>query len=424
MKSEIRDLFKFLDNARSIYHVADYARKYLIENSFEEIDVGKKLSLKIGGKYFFCKKGSIFAFRIDSLDDGFKIIGSHTDSPSISIKSNAVIKQDDYIKLNTEIYGGPILSTWFDRPLSMAGCVHLKSEDPMEPEMRLVDFEEDICIIPNLAIHMNREVNNGFKIDRQAHMIPVYGIKGGEIDRDILLNEISRHLQIEKDSILSYDLNLYDTQKAGFVGIDKEMISSKKIDNIAMLHASLRALVESREGRGIKLVAGFDGEEIGSSAQNGADSDILSNIAERILLSFGRGREDFLQAIEKSFMISADMAHAVHPNFSDKSDPTNKPKMNSGLTVKQSANKKYTSDSKSTGTVISLCKDLGLEYQIFVNRSDQPGGSTIGPISLTHLPIDSVDIGNPMLSMHSIRELAGTKDHVDLIKLFRHFYSL
>ncbi|WP_028829637.1 M18 family aminopeptidase [Proteocatella sphenisci] len=424
MKSDIKDLFKFLDNAKSIYHVAQYSKNYLLENSFEEIDLNKKLDLKTGGRYFFCKKGSIFAFRIDSIDDGFKIIGSHTDSPSISIKNNAVINQDDYIKLNTEIYGGPILATWFDRPLSLAGCVHVKTGNPMEPEMRLLDFEKDVCIIPNLAIHMNREVNNGVKIDKQIHMLPIMGLSGQEVDKESLLSSIAANLKIEKDQILSYDLNLYDTQKASLVGINEEMISSKKIDNISMLQASLKALVESKTGKGIKIVAGFDGEEIGSSTQNGADSDILSNIGERILLSFGRGREDFLQSIEKSFIISADMAHSVHPNFSEKSDLTNKPKMNKGITIKQSANKKYTSDSKGTGVIISLCKDIDIDYQIFANRSDQAGGSTIGPISSTHFPIDSVDIGNPMLSMHSIRELAGTKDHFDIIKLFKHFYSL
>ncbi|MGB5824714.1 MAG: M18 family aminopeptidase, partial [Proteocatella sp.] len=358
------------------------------------------------------------AFRIDSLEDGFNIIGSHTDSPSISIKSNPIIKENNYIKLNTEIYGGPILSTWFDRPLSIAGCVQVNGDDALEPRQVLIDFEDDVCIIPNLAIHMNREANNGVAINKQNHMLPIFALDGKEFDEKYLIKTIAERFSIDENSILSYDLNLYDTQKACYVGLNKEMISSKKIDNVAMLQASLKALVESKRGKGIKLVAGFDAEEIGSATQNGADSNILSNIAERIMLSFEKNREEFLCALEKSFIISADMAHAIHPNFKEKSDITNKPEMNKGVTIKQSTNKRYTSDSKGTGVAVSLCRTAGIECQIFVNRSDETGGSTLGPISSTHLPIDSVDIGNPMLSMHSIRELAGAKDHQDITRLF------
>ncbi len=424
MKKKTADLFDFLDNAKSIYHVVDFAKEYLLKNNFEKIDLKQKLNLQLGGRYFVQNKGAIFAFRIDSIEDGFHIIGSHTDSPSVSIKSNPIIKENEYIKLNTEIYGGPILSTWFDRPLSIAGCVHVSDDDAFQPKQILVDFEDNVCIIPNLAIHMNREVNKGFEINKQTHMLPILALDGKELEEKYLLNAISEKFLIDKKSILSYDLNLYDTQKACYVGLGQEMISSKKIDNIAMLQASLKALAESKSGKGIKIVAGFDAEEIGSATQNGADSDILSNLAERIMLSFEKNREDFLCALEKSFIISADMAHAVHPNFKEKSDVTNKPKMNKGVTIKQSTNKRYTSDSKGTGIIVSLCKKAGIEYQIFVNRSDETGGSTIGPISSTHLPIDSADIGNPMLSMHSIRELAGTKDHKDITRLFFQLFEM
>lgn len=424
MDKEIKELFNFLDSAKSIYHVVNCAKKYLLENEFVELDLEKQFDLKTGGKYFAVQKGAIFAFRIDSLEDGCYIIGSHTDSPSIAIKSNPVIKENDYIKLNTEIYGGPILSTWFDRPLSLAGCVHIASGDFLKPEMKLVDFEEDICIIPNLAIHMNREVNNGFAINKQNHMIPIISLDGESVNSEYILEKVAEKLNISKESILSYDLHLYDTQKASIVGFNKDMISSKKIDNVAFLQASLKALVETNGQKGIKLVAGFDSEEIGSASQNGADSDILSNLIERILLSFGKTREHYFETLEKSFMISADMAHAVHPNFKEKSDVTNTPKINCGIAIKQSINKKYTSDSKGSSVIISLCKKANINHQIFVNRSDEAGGSTIGPISSTHLPIDAVDIGNPMLAMHSIRELAGTKDHLDSISLFKTFFGI
>lgn len=424
MDTKTKELFNFLDNAKSIYHVVDYAKNYLLENDFTELDLSKKFNLKQGGKYFIVQKGAIFAFRIDSLDEGCYIIGSHTDSPSIAIKSNPIIKENDYIKLNTEIYGGPILSTWFDRPLSIAGCVHIETGDSLKPEMKLVDFEEDICIIPNLAIHMNRDVNNGFAINKQNHMLPIISLGGETVNTEYIIEKIAERLNVTKESILSYDLHLYDTQKSSLVGFNKDMISAKKIDNVAFLQASLKALIETDGEKGIKLVAGFDSEEIGSASQNGADSDILSNLIERILLSFGKTRESYFETLEKSFMISADMAHAVHPNFKDKSDITNKPKMNCGIAIKQSVNKKYTSDSNGSSVIISLCKKAGIKHQIFVNRSDEVGGSTIGPISSTHLPIDSVDIGSPMLAMHSIRELAGVKDHMDSISLFKTFFEI
>lgn len=422
MGYQVEALFDFLDNAKSIYHVVDFAKKYLLKNDFIELDLSQKFNLIQGGKYFVIQKGAIFAFRIDSLDDGCYIIGSHTDSPSIAIKSNPVIHENDYIKLNTEIYGGPILSTWFDRPLSIAGCVHIEGEDPLNPIEKLIDFEEEVCIIPNLAIHMNRDVNNGFAINKQNHMLPIISLEGDKVESDFILTQISKRLDVKKEDILSYELNLYDPQKAKLIGLNKDMISSKKIDNVAFLQASLEALVETSGERGIKIVAGFDSEEIGSSSQNGADSDILSNLIERVMLSFGKGREAYLESLEKSFMISADMAHAIHPNFKEKSDITNKPKLNQGLTIKQSANKRYTSDSKGSSIIISLCKKAGINHQIFVNRSDEAGGSTIGPISSSHLPIDAVDIGNPVLAMHSVRELCGAKDHADSIELFKTFF--
>lgn len=423
MEKTTKELFDFLDNAKSIYHVVDFAKQYLLKNEFEELDFSQKFNLKEGGKYFIIKKGAIFAFRIDSLLGGY-IIGSHTDSPSISIKSNPKIEDNGYIKLNTEIYGGPILSTWFDRPLSIAGCVHVKTENVLQPEQKLIDFENPVCIIPNLAIHMNREVNNGFAINKQNHMLPICSFEGEDVSNDYILNEIAQKLNIGQDNILSYDLNLYDTQKASLVGINQDMISSKKIDNVAFLQSSLKALVESNEGNGIKIVAGFDAEEVGSASQNGADSDILSNLIERILLSFGQDREAYLTFLENSFMISADMAHAMHPNFKEKADITNKPKMNKGIAIKQSINKRYTSDSKGSSIIMALCKKADINYQIFVNRSDEVGGSTIGPISSTHLPIDSADIGNPMLAMHSIRELCGLRDHEDATRLFKIFFEL
>lgn len=424
MNNSIKNLCNFLDNGKSNYHVVAKAAEFLEENNFEKLNLSEKLNLNIGGKYYFENKGSIFAFRIDSIEDGFFVVGSHTDAPSMTLKYNPVIKENGYVKLNTEVYGGPILSTWFDRPLSMAGVVYIKGDNPLNPSKKLIDFEKPVCIIPNLAIHMNREINTGFDINKQKHILPVCSLEGSSIEQDFLLEKIALKLKMPKEDILDFEIHLYDIEKAALVGFNKEMLSSKKIDNISMLQGSLESLVSSKPGKGIKLVAGFDAEEIGSNTQNGADSDILANICERILLSFDKDREDYLSALEKSFVISADMAHAVHPNFAEKADPTNKPMMNKGIVIKQSTNKRYTSDAHGSSVIMELCNKLDLKYQIFVNRSDMMGGSTIGPISTSHFPVNSVDIGNPMLSMHSIRELMGTKDHLDMITLLTEFYSL
>lgn len=424
MNKSINNLCDFLNSAKSNYHVVDKAKSFLLSNNFTQIDLSQKMDLKVNGKYFFENKGSIFAFRIDSLEGGFKVVGSHTDSPSMTIKYNPIIKGNGYVKLNTEVYGGPILATWFDRPLSMAGVVYCSGEDVLNPKKILVDFEESVCIIPNLAIHMNREVNTGFEINKQKHILPICSLEGKEVEQSYLLEKIATKLNLNKDNILDFELHLYDPAKAELVGFNKEMLSSKKIDNVSMLQGSLEALVNSKTGTGIKIVAGFDAEEIGSSTQNGADSDILANLCERILISFGKDREDYLAALNQSFIISADMAHAVHPNFPEKADPTNKPVMNEGIVIKQSTNKRYTSDSHGTSVIIGICNKLNLKYQVFVNRSDTVGGSTIGPISTSHFPVNSVDIGNPMLSMHSIRELMGTQDHINMIDLLTEFYSL
>lgn len=418
------DLMNFIDQAKTPFHAVSYSAKMLKESGFKQLNPGDKWKLKMGGSYFVDYGTAIMAFKLYSKDSGFQIIGSHTDSPSIAIKPKAVIKENGYVKLNTEIYGGPILNTWLDRPLSMAGRVILRSSNPMEPIEVLVDFEKPVAIIPNVAIHLNREVNKGIELNKQKDMMPLVSLAGDFIGEDYLVHRLAEYLKIEKQGILNYELYLYDYQKSCVVGFNDEFISAPRIDNLAMLHASLKALVESESGQGIKMVVGFDNEEVGSMSRVGADSTILKDAINRIGLCLGMDQEDMLLNLEKSFIISADMAHAVHPNSPEKHDPTNRPKINGGPVIKLSSNKRYTTDGLTSAIFRNLCEDLAIPCQTFVNPSDQMGGTTIGPISSSHVSIKSVDVGNPMLAMHSARELVGTDDQYYITRVFKKFFSI
>ena len=360
------------------------------------------------------------------MEEGFRIIGSHSDSPSFRIKSNAEISvEDTYLKLNTEGYGGAILSSWFDRPLAIAGRVILKSQNVLCPREEIININKPICIIPSLAIHMNREVNDGYKFNKQKDTLPLVGLINETLEKDdFLLKEISKTLDVDKEDILDFDLYLYEYEKGSIIGPNEEFISSSRLDNLSMAHASLHGLIDSKGKSGINMVVIFDNEEVGSSTKQGADSNMLLNIMERICLSLGKDRQDFFTSLYSSFLISADLAHALHPNFMEKHDPTNRPIMGGGPVIKVSANQLYTSDAFSAGVYKNICEKCGVKYQQFVNRSDQRGGSTIGPISSTHLDINSVDIGSPILSMHSIRELGSVEDHYNIYKTFVEFYQL
>lgn len=423
-KASAMEMIKFLDEGKTPFHAVEVSVDMLKEAGFIELLPSEKWNIEKGNGYYLNYKSAIMAFKVYSEDGGYHIIGSHTDSPSIMIKPNPVIKENGYVKLNSEIYGGPILNTWLDRPLSIAGKVILKSDNIMNPKEVLVDFEKAVAIIPNLAIHLNREVNKGVELNKQKDMIPLVSLSGDYIGDDYLVKMLSDKIGEDTDNIIDYELYLYEVSKSSFVGFNDEFISAPRVDNLAMLHASLKALIESKEGTGVKFVAGFDNEEVGSMSKTGADSTILSDTLERIAISLGLGREEHLMNMDKSFMISSDMAHAIHPNTPEKHDPTNKPKINEGPVIKISSNKRYTSDSQSSAVFAGLCQDVSVPYQKFVNRSDEVGGSTIGPISSSHVSIKSVDIGNPMLSMHSIRELVGTMDHHYITKVFARFFTI
>lgn len=424
------ELIDFIYDSPTAFHAVETVEKVLLNCGFEELEEGNKWSLTKGGKYYTKKNNSaIVAFVMGNdsvVENGFKIIGSHTDSPTFRIKPEPhMVCEGGYLKLNTEVYGGPILNTWLDRPLAIAGRVALKTENPMKPEERLVNINKPLLVIPNLAIHMNREVNKGVELNPQKHTLPLMGIVNDTMGKNnYLLNILAEQLKVDNESIIDFDLFLYEYEKGCIMGMNNEFISSSRLDDLAMVHAALKALIQCKDTKGTNVLVAFDNEEVGSSTKQGADSIMLSSILERIVEKEEQGKEAYFRALSKSFIISSDLAHAVHPNSPEKADPVNRPMINKGPVIKISARQSYTSDSFSSAIYDQICKKANVPVQRFVNRSDERGGSTIGPISSTHINIPSVDIGTAVLGMHSIRELGGVEDHFYITESFKEFYNL
>ena len=429
VKSFAREVIEFIDESPSTYHVVKNCSDILDENGFERIMPREKWEIKKGGKYFLKKSSStIIAFTVGEdfdVKNGFKIFGAHTDSPCFRIKPNPEIITENVVRLNTEVYGGPILSTWFDRPLSIAGRVIVKGEDSFFPRTVKIRIDEPLLTIPNLAIHQNREVNNGVKIDKQNDVLPVISLINKNFEREGYLERIIlEKTGIKKEDIIDFDLYLYATEKGCLLGANEEFMSSPKIDNLASVYTGLIGLLEAEENQDrINIFVAFDNEEIGSATKQGADSNYLLNTLERISLALGLSRGDFLQMLESSYILSADAAHAAHPAHLGKTDPTNRGKINEGISIKISAKQKYTSDGYSIAVIKQLIEGTEIQIQPFVNESNELGGSTIGPISSTHLDIDGVDLGVPMLAMHSVRELCGIFDVFYLKELAKEFFS-
>ena len=429
-KNFAKDLIQFIDGSPSAFHATKNAEEKLKNSGFNYLDLKESWKLEKGGKFYTVKNDSaIVAFEIGSgeiEEEGFKLVGAHTDAPTFKVKPNPeMLVEEKYLKLNTEVYGGPILNTWYDRPLSIAGRVSVKGEDVFTPKNLLVDMEDPITIIPNLAIHMNREVNKGVETNPQKDTLPLISTIEEEFEKDnFLLELVAEKLGIGIEEILDFELFLYGTEKGLLVGLNEEFVSIGKLDDLAMVHAGLNSLIDSGSGKATKVLVLFDNEEVGSRTKQGAASPMLKTILERIVLAMGKGREEFYRSLSHSFIISADQAHALHPNYTDMHDLTSRPVLNSGPAIKMAANQAYTTDSYSSSVYKSICDSAGVPVQEFVNRSDKKGGSTIGPISSSQLDIPSVDIGNPILSMHSIKELGGVLDHYNVYKSFKEFYSL
>jgi aspartyl aminopeptidase len=425
-----QNLIDFIYDSPSPYHVIENSKNKLTEQGFSELKLTDKWSIKKGGKYFVTQNNtSLFAFTIGKQnieETGFKIVAAHSDSPSFKIKPSPEISvENKYIKFNTEVYGGPILSTWFDRPLSLAGRVSVKSNNPLKPTTHLLNIKSPLLIIPNLPIHFNRKVNEGVALNKQVDMLPVTAVITEELNKENLLNEkISEELTIPVSAILEVDLNLYDFSKGTIMGLNNEFICSGKLDDLAMVHAGLSAFSEANSENSTNVLAIFDNEEVGSRSKQGAGSPVLKDILRRIVAVQHKNEEDFQRAIYNSFMVSADMAHALHPNHPEKHDPVTRPVMNSGPVIKIEGNQKYTTDSDSSAVFEMLCKKANVPYQKFVNRADMQGGGTLGNVSAGQLALRSVDVGSAMWAMHSIKETAGVDDHTFMTDVLKEFYNL
>ena len=429
----INRLFQFLDSSPVNFLAVDTICKRLNDAGFKCFDSSSRLeSVKAGEKFYVVKNdSSIYAFVIGRqplAEKGFHIICSHCDSPTFRIKPNAEMLREGMLSLNTEVYGGPIMSTWFDRPLSLAGRVIVESGDILRPDTRLLHIRRPLLTIPNLAIHFNRQVNDGVKLSKQTDMLPLMAaIVNEEMKKEgVLLSLISEELNISISDILDFDLYLYDTTPPSTFGLQQEMISAGRLDDLSMVHASLEALITASD-EGIpeqtNIMAVFDNEETGSQTKQGAGSPFLRSLIERIIIAQeGRG-DDFYRAVEQAFMISADNAHAWHPNYSSKYDPTNHPHLGLGPVIKLNASQKYATDAVSAAVFAGICRKAGVPFQYFVNHSDVAGGSTLGNILASSLPVKGVDMGNGVLAMHSVRETGSVADHLYCIKAFTEFYK-
>lgn len=417
----INDLLDFLDASVSMYHAVEESVVRLEEAGFKQLDLKQNWEIKNGGKYFIVINNStVLAFVIGSnVKSGFRIIGAHTDSPGFKIKTNPIVKEEGYLKLNTEVYGGPLLETWLDRPLSIAGRVFLKGEKSHEPRIELFDFDYDFLTIPSLAIHMKRGDDSDKKLNPQIHTLPILGM-GEDFDLDQF---IADELDVNVDEILAHDLFLYNRERANIFGANAEFFQSGKIDNLGMVHSGLNALINSKEAKNTQVFVAFDNEEIGSSTQQGAASAMFRDVLRKISLTLGNSETEFLNQIYDSYMISADQAHALHPNYKEKNDITNKPKINEGPVIKDSARKSYATDGFGRAVLIDIAKKNDVPLQFYHNRSDVRGGSTIGAIIETNTGIRNIDIGNAMLAMHSAREMAGVKDQKFMLDLMLGFYE-
>ena len=414
-------LLDFIEKSPTAFQAVDEMQKRLTENGFEVLSEKEYWKLIPGGKYLVTRNNSaLIAFCIPEKESRvFHIMASHSDSPSFKIKENPEIKVDNsYVKLNVEKYGGMLMAPWFDRPLSVAGRVIVKGKDGLKE--KLINIKRDLVMIPNLAIHMNREANNGVSYNPQKDLQPLFAV--GNTDRT-LLEIIAEQTGVKKEDIISHDLFLYNRMPGTIWGADKEFVSSARLDDLQCAFASMEGLLRAQNHESIAVHCVMDNEEVGSGTKQGAASTFLKDTLLRINMGLGRTYEEYLMTLAGSFMVSADNAHALHPNYTDKTDPTNHPVLNKGIVIKFNANQKYCTDAVSAAIFKELCTKAGVPYQTFVNRSDIAGGSTLGNISNTQVPMNTVDIGLPQLAMHSPYETAGVKDTEYLVRAAEELFA-
>lgn len=450
-----KDMLKFIDGSPSCFHAVANITERLDAAGFTGLEEREPWKLLSGQGYYVVRNdSSVIAFRIpkaategiksipngevphrkdmESEVRGFHIVASHSDSPTFKVKElPEMVVEDKYVKLNTEKYGGMILSTWFDRPLSVAGrivvrekCAEENGERTAETKLvtKLVNIDEDLLVIPNVAIHMNREMNKGVEYNPQVDMLPLFADGIESQGKGALLKKIAKTAGVKGKDILGHDLFLYVRDKGRTLGENGEFILSPRLDDLQCVYASVQAFVESEPMNHINVCAVFDNEEVGSGTRQGADSTFLEDVLLRIGESMGMATGDLRRLIAGSFLISADNAHAVHPNHPEKADPTNRPYLNNGIVIKYHGCQKYTTDAITAARMKDICERAGVPFQTYANRSDVAGGSTLGNISTAHVSVSSVDIGLPQLAMHSAVETAGVRDTEYAVKALKTFY--
>lgn len=430
MIDRVDDLLRFIDESPTPYHAVTSASARLESAGYARLEEGDQWSLAAGDRRYVVRAGgSIAAFEVGSAvpaEAGFRVVGAHTDSPNLRIKPEADVRVHGYHQLAVEPYGGVLLHTWLDRDLSLAGRVTLSNG--RGTETRLVNFERPLLRVPNLAIHLSREINSeGLKVNAQRHLAPLLGLGDDADFVDLLCAEMGREgAMVERDDVLAWDLMAFDTQPSVRSGANGEFIHAPRLDNLASSHAGLAALVDAGEqgsAAATRVVVLYDHEEVGSRSTQGAGGTFLEDTLSRIAFCVGGGDQSMARAVSRSWLISVDMAHAIHPNYADRHEPGHRPKIGDGPVIKTNSNQAYATDAESAGFFASLCDRVDVTPQDFVTRSDLGCGSTIGPISSARVGIRTVDVGNPMLSMHSIREMAGSADVAPMIDVLVEFFK-
>lgn len=421
-------LIHLLQNSGSPYHVVRTCETQLREAGFEELDWHHLMVPESGGKYYLKPyRSMLIAFTMGQdriFFQNLRIAGAHTDQPCFKIKPNPELHERGYLKLNVEPYGGVMLSTWMDRPLGVAGKVVLRSEDVFKPVVRMFDSERPIAVIPNLAIHVNREFNNGMKLSKQKDLMPLLGLLSEKWNKDdFFLTYLAKELQVEKEEILDFDLYLYNAEEPELIGLDHEFLSAPRLDNLAACQALVDGIITGYRQSGMNLIALYDNEEVGSESKQGAASSLLAEILKGILASIGQLESQYVQTLAHSMYLSVDAAQGLHPNYPEKADPTNKAALGDGVVIKLNANQRYATDSEVTGAVKQLLDKWNISYQMGMNHSDVPAGTTIGPLMSGNLPIRGADMGIPLLAMHSARELASVSDYESMKQTIHAFFT-
>lgn len=445
MKFDNEQLLKYIGACTSPYHTVDTSLQMLLDLGFTELSLEEEWQLDSGSYVVSVFGTTLFAFYIGKKPEHtLRIASAHTDFPAIRVKPNPITSVKGYTKLNVEMYGGLIENTWLDRPLGAAGTVVLKGKNAFDVDSVLVDTKRPIAIVPNLAIHMNRSVNDGVKLNRQKEMLPILMMERNNEDNitkplnnrnnpslfpesDIQYDEWTKFLADEVDcdpsEILSYEMTLYPTELGCVLGSEGDFISSPRLDNLTSCFSVLSGIIQAHKtnANGVRCAILFDNEEVGSRTKQGGAGMLLPNLIKRVYDALGYSNQEMDSFISKGFMISSDVAHGLHPNYPEKNDITNIPVLNKGLALKIACSQSYAGDAKAIAIVKGLCEEADAQYQIYVNRSDTPGGSTVGSISSAMLPMRTIDVGLPLLAMHSARELMGAADQEQLNRLMNHF---